>query len=310
MTILAFHSPAHDAKPWQDAVAKTMPEVKFLPLDQAADIDEESYAVVLYHPYGSLARLPRLQAILSIAAGVDHLINDPALPNVPIYRQTDTSLQQTMVEYAMMAVLMQHRDMPDYIEQQQRQCYDMHLPLILAQERKVAVLGLGNLGREIAAGLQRMGFRTLGWSRTSKDLPNIQCFHGDDGLREMLSQSEILVNVLPLTRELSQMINADFLAQMPRGAKIVNIGRGGHVHEADLLEALDSGQIASAILDVQNIEPLPENDPLWRHPKVVLTPHIAGDILMKTAIPGTLENLRLLIKGGQPKGLYRPSLGY
>ena len=308
--IVAFFSTVHDPEPWRLALAKQIPEARFLLLEDAAGIDEDSYAIVLYPPVGTLAKLPRLQGILSIAAGVDHILADASTPDVPIYRQTDTSLQQTMVEYALMAVLMHHRDMPIYIANKPKKNWEMILPLKVASERTVGILGLGNLGQEIAAKLADFGFQVYGWSRTEKDLCKITTHHGTDGLAGMLPKVEILLNVLPLTDDTKGIINTAFLNQLPKGARIINIGRGGHLNEADLIDALDHNQIGAAILDVTAHEPMPNNDPLWNHEKIILTPHIAGDILMSTAIPNTLQNLQILLDGGEPKGRFNRALGY
>lgn len=308
--IIAFFSTVHDPKPWQLAVQQRLPEARFLSLAEAAGIDEDSYAIVLYPPAGALAKLPRLKAILSIAAGVDHILADPSTPNVPIYRQTDVSLQQTMIEYALMSVLMLHRDMPDYIAHKTKKNWQMILPLKIASQRTVGVLGLGNLGAAIAAKLADFGFQVHGWSRTEKSLRQITAHHGTAGLAMMLPKIEILLNVLPLTPDTQGMINTELLNRLPKDAGIINIGRGGHLNEADLIAALDTGHISAAILDVTNHEPMLKDDPLWNHDRIILTPHIAGDILMDTAIPNTLHNLQMLLSGNAPKGLFQPKSGY
>ena len=309
MTIVAFYSSVHPIEPWQEA-ARSVSGVRLVPLDEAADLDEPCYAIVLYPPRGALARIPDLRGILSIAAGVDYLRADPTTPDVPIYRQTDQSLQQTMVEYALMASLMIHRDMPRYLQQQRHRDSTMLLPLKLASQRRVGVLGLGNLGKAIAEAHARIGFTVHGWSRTPARIADVCCHAGPEGLQEMLGQLDILLNVLPLTEATAGIIDGTLLAALPRGASIINIGRGGHLVEADLLRALDDDQIAAAILDVTAEEPLPSDSLLWNHEKVVLTPHIAGDILIETVIATTFDHLAMLLKGQQPPGRYNPEVGY
>ena len=308
--IIAFFSTVHDPEPWRMALKQQIPELRFLSLEEAAGIDEDSYAIVMYPPHDALAKLPRLKGILSIAAGVDHILADPTTPDVPIYRQTDISLQQTMIEYAVMAVLMQHRDMPEYIANKPKKNWQMILPLKIASERTVGVLGLGNLGQAIAEKLAEFGFQVHGWSRSEKSLSGISTYHGRNGLQAMLPKVEILLNVLPLTEATRGIINTALLNQLPKGARVINIGRGGHLNEADLITALDQGQISAAMLDVSANEPMPKDDPLWDHEKIILTPHIAGDILMNTAITHTLQNLTLLLEGKEPKGRFQRKLGY
>ena len=308
--IIAFFSTVHDPEPWRLELEKLLPDVRFLRLEDAAGVDEDSYAIVLYPPRGALAKLPRLKGVLSIAAGVDHILADPTMPDVPIYRQTDTSLQQTMIEYAFMAVLMLHRDMHRYLAFQPKKNWQMILPLKIASQRTVGILGLGNLGQEIAIKLADFGFQVHGWSRSKKSLAGIATYHGNDGLSAMLPKINILLNVLPLTDDTRGLLNKNLFDQLPKGAGVINIGRGGHLNEAELIDALDCDQICAAILDVTNKEPMPEDNPLWLHENVILTPHIAGDILMETVIPNTFRDLQMLLDGDEPKGRFEKELGY
>ena len=310
MTIVTFFSTVHDPEPWRLESEKLMPDVRFLSLEEAAGIDEDSYAIVLYPPRGALAKLPRLKGVLSIAAGVDHILADPAMPDVPIYRQTDVSLQQTMIEYAFMAVLMLHRDMHHYLAFQPKKNWQMILPLKIANQRSIGILGLGNLGQKIATKLADFGFQVHGWSRSQKSLAGITTYYEPDGLTAMLPKVEILLNVLPLTDDTRGLLNKNLFDQLPKGAGIINIGRGGHLNEAELIDALDSDQICAAILDVTHKEPMPKDNPLWLHENVIITPHIAGDILMETAIPNTFHGLQTLLNGKEPKGRYQKSYGY
>ncbi|MPZ42216.1 MAG: glyoxylate/hydroxypyruvate reductase A [Betaproteobacteria bacterium] len=250
-------------------------------------------------PHGLLATFPRLELICSLGMGVDHLLSDPDLPRaVPIARLVDRNMIEQMSEYALYAVLHFHRRF-DVYERFQLERRWQELPLPHTGSRRVGVMGLGANGADCARKLAALGFNVLGWSRTPKHMAGVECLHGADDLPRFLRETEILVVALPQTAATAGILNARTLSLLPRGCYVVNMARGGLVVEADLLQALDSGQVAGAFLDVTEQEPLPADHPLWIHPNVRLTPHIAGLTNPQTAIEPIAENIRRL-RDGQP----------
>jgi glyoxylate/hydroxypyruvate reductase A len=273
-------------------------------------LDRVSYALVWKPPLGLLKTLPALKGILSLGAGVDHLFLDPDLPRgVPIVRMVDAGYAQQMSEYALYGVLHFHRNMGDYLAQQRRGQW-RPLAAIPAAECSVGVMGLGILGLDFVRAVRPLGYRVLGWSRTHKDLPGVVTFQGPDGLQPFLAGSRILANFLPLTSHTRGILNARTFAELPRGAALINIARGAHLVEADLLAALDSGQLSGALLDVFQEEPLPSGHPFWQHPKIFMTPHVAGQAIAELMVSQVVDNIRRIERGERPIGVVDPARGY
>jgi glyoxylate/hydroxypyruvate reductase A len=199
--------------------------------------------------------------------------------------------------------------MGPYAEQQRRAQWKQ-LPAVPAAARTVGVMGTGVLGSDFVRKLLPLKFPLVTWSRTPHALCGVEAFHGRDGLGAVLARSQILVNFLPLTAETAGLLHAGTLAQLPRGACIVNLARGAHIVEADLLAALDSGQVGGALLDVFAQEPLPPEHPFWRHPKVRLTPHIGGQAIAELMVSQVVDNVRRIERGEAPFGQVDPARGY
>ena len=250
-------------------------------------------------PAGALTKFPKLRLIVSLGMGVDHLLQDPALPaGIPIVRIMDSGLVGQMAEYALYFALRHHRDMAAYEASQRRGEWKVE-PFVDTIDRRVGIMGLGAIGTDVAKKFATIGFPTAGWSRTPRTIDGVQCFHGDAELGNFLARSDILVNVLPLTPTTRGMIDARFLGQLPKGAYLINMGRGPTVVDTDLIAAMDSGHIAGAALDVFHHEPLPAAHAFWTHPKVLVTPHIAGETNPRTAAESVAENIRRM-DAGQP----------
>lgn len=259
---------------WRPAFAAGMPdlEVRIWPeIGNPAEIEAVATGIP---PTGMFARLTNLRLIFSLTAGTEGLLRDPDLPDVPIVRAGDPAGDAMMNETALLHVLRHHRNMPAYLRAQARSEW-MRLPIKSARERKVGVMGLGVIGLACARTIADLGFQVAGWVRTPRRVAGIEMFSGNDQLDAFLARSEILLNLLPLTPETRGIIGARTLARLPAGAAIINLGRGEHVVEADLIAALDSGHIAAATLDVYPVEPLPPDSPLWRHPGITVMPHVA-----------------------------------
>jgi glyoxylate/hydroxypyruvate reductase A len=280
-------------------------------LGDPADI---TYACAWQAPRGLLAGLPHLQAIFSLGAGVDHLIADPALPDVPVVRIVDPDLTMRMTEYVVLHVLMYHRRQRLYDAQQRERVWHEHGQPV-ASEVVVGVMGLGVLGTSAAHMLQRVGFKVTGWSRTPRTLPGVETFHGPLGLEPFLRLSEILVCLLPATPATRGIINIDLLRMLRKdgalqGAYLINAGRGSLQVDADILAALEDGSLAGAALDVFPTEPLPIESQLWGHPKVTITPHNAAQAVPQTLAMSVLRQIDRIELGHPPENTIDRAIGY
>jgi glyoxylate/hydroxypyruvate reductase A len=214
-----------------------------------------------------------------------------------------------MSEYALYWALRHHRDIDKYAASQRARQWKPE-EFVDTIHRRIGVLGLGTIGQDTAGKFAALGFPTAGWSRTQKTLPGIETFHGPDGLAQVLAQSDILINVLPLTRDTRGIMDAKAFAALPRGAYFINMARGGHVNDEALLAALESGHLSGVALDVFNAEPLPADHAYWNHPKVHVTPHIAGATNPRTASPGVIENIKNVRAGRALINTIDPKSGY
>lgn len=275
---------------WWPLLQAALPDERLVRARGAEVRDAEiDVALVANPPAGALQGLPQLALIQSLWAGVEKLLADPTVPmQVPIARMVDPAMNDAMAETALWAVLGLHRGTFDYAEQQRARVWQQRL-LRRADEITVAVLGMGQMGRRCAQALARQGYRVLGWHRAD----------GDAALPPLLARADIVLNLLPLTPATSGLFNAATFAQMRRGASLVNLARGAHVVDADLLAALDSGQVARAVLDVFETEPLPAAHPYWGHPRVTVLPHVAAPTDPRSAAPIAAANVRAL-RAGQP----------
>ena len=297
---IAYISRDTDGKAWRQVLSAGLGAIDFRTIGEGLGRTDDIEVALAWKPdRGLLATLRNLKLIVSLGMGVDHLLADDRLPEgVPIVRIMDDGLIGQMSEYAIFWALRHHRDIDKYAESQRARKWQP-LDFVDTLHRRVGVMGLGTIGQDTARKFAALGFPTAGWSRTQKTLPGIETFHGADGFARFLAQSDILVDVLPLTRETRGILNAKAFAALPRGCFFINMARGGHVVDADLLAALDSGHLAGAVLDVFNQEPLPADHPYWTHLKVTVTPHIAGATNPRTASPGVIDNIKRL-RSGQP----------
>lgn len=309
MAILFRSTPAATAR-WRPLLGALLPghEIRFWPEIGAPEAIE--YALVWQPEPGLLASLPNLRLIVGLGAGIDHLLRDPALPKtVPIVRLVDPYMTDAMSEYVALQVLRLHRQDLDYLAQQRARRWEER-DQKNAAERPVGILGFGTLGRAAGRKLAALGFPVAGWSRAAAAVPGFTTHAGPDGLGALLAGSEILVCLLPLTADTAGILNAANFARLPRGAGLVNAGRGGHLAEADLIPALDSGRLSGAVLDVFRDEPLPADHPFWRHARIVVTPHVAAETHPATAAPIIAEAIRRFAAGLPVANLVDPARGY
>jgi glyoxylate/hydroxypyruvate reductase A len=302
--LLAYFRP--DGDEWAAALAGASALVEMRRWPDAGALDEIDYIVSWQHPAGFLAQFPNLKTIFWTGAGVDRLLLDPDLPDVPIVRMKDDSLSIGMAEFIAERTLHYHRLMPLYAEQQRRKVWEPHTPP-LARDRTVGILGLGEIGSACATMVASLGFKVRGWSRTPRTLAGIETMTGP--LPEFLRGCDILACVLPLTPETRGILCRETFAHLD-GAYLVSVGRGGHLVESDLIPALDSGQLAGATLDVFEVEPLPTDHPFWIDPRIVVTPHASAVTHPRTAGAGIVANLRRALAGEPPIGLVDRTQGY
>jgi len=246
-----------------------------------------------------LARLAKLRLIVALRAGVDDLLAAPGLPpQVPITRAQEPGGDKMIDEYVLLHVLRHHRLLPEFAAAQARSEW-INPGVKFAEERRVGFMGLGVVALSAARRVRDLGFQTAAWTRTPKSEPGIESFSGPDALAPFLARSEILVNLLAVTPETINIVNARTLAMLPKGAAFINIGRGEHVDDGALIAVLDSGQLAHATLDVFRTEPLPREHPFWRHPGITLMPHTARRPRAQRILPQVIENIRRF-RAGQP----------
>jgi glyoxylate/hydroxypyruvate reductase A len=291
-----FNSEMDSADEWREALASQFEDFKFSVGDEVDDPESVDVAMVWTLPDGGLERFVNLRAILSLGAGINQLDPQRLPKQVPLARLVDASLTRTMVDYAKAAVYRYHRRFHIF-ERQSRDRRWTYIPPTLTADTSVGVLGLGEIGREIAFAMRREGFSVCGWSRSPKQLENIETYTGHDGLTAMVGACAIVINVLPLTSETRHILSRELFAHFGDGTCLINLGRGTHLVEDDLLDAIDTGRVEGATLDVASIEPLPDAHPFWNHPNILITPHVAGGSIPMTAVVNIAANIRKAMAG-------------
>ena len=304
---LLLHIDSERAPTWAAALKSALSDVPVRIWPELGDPDQIRYALLWKPPSCLFDGLHNLQVIFSVGAGIDHLLSCTTLPaGVPVVRMVEPVLTAGMVEYVVYNVIRFHRRMREYDVQQQKTQWRV-LPQITAGDVTIGIMGLGVLGEAAAAVLTKMNYRVTGWSRSRKNLPGVRSYVGELELSDFLSDTQILVMLLPLDEATRHILNRGTLAQLPSGACVINAGRGGLIREKDLLSALDKGHISGAALDVFETEPLPKPHPFWRHPNVTVTPHAASLTNPATAVQFVAENIRRYRNGMSLKHVVVPS---
>lgn len=307
--VFLYKADPQRGRQWAEIFRREAPEIDFRLWSDAFDPLAVRYLAAWEPPPALDTRFPNLQLLFSTGAGVDQFDFAALPPTLPVVRMVEPGIVQGMVEYVTHAVLDLHRDMPAYRRAQQQRRWQP-LAVRTAAGCSVGVLGLGSLGQAVLAQLLALGFDVAGWSRSRHVLPGVRCHAGADELDTLLARTHILVCLLPLTEATRGVLNTRLFDKLPRGASLVHVGRGPQLVAADLLRALDSGQLAEAVLDVTDPEPLPASDALWSHAHVHITPHIASMTQPDTAARVVLDNLRRHARGEPPVGLVDRRRGY
>lgn len=272
--------------------------------------EEITYFSGFRPPPGFLKTLPNLKAMFSLGAGVDGFLRDPELPRLPLTRFVDPTLMHEMAQYVVMHVLIAHRGQRFFDAAQKESAWRQRMLARPSRDTRIGILGLGDIGGTIATSLLPFDFQLTGWSRSRKNIPGVKSFAGESELPQFLAGCDYLVCVLPLTDETRGIIDAKLLAQLPQGAWVINVARGAHLIEEDLIAALDSGHLTGAVLDVFQAEPLPDESPIWRHPKITATPHIAGITDAQAAFAYVADCVIRCEKGQPLENVVDPVRGY
>jgi len=302
--------PNRDMSDWVAALHLIDPTLNVEVWPDISDPEIVEFALCWDQPPHVLDQFPKLKCISSIGAGVEHLLNDTTVPaGIPLVRLVDDDLKQSMAEYVMLGVLEHFRRFSDYRRQQEKARWE-ELQIQHISQLGIGIMGVGEMGEYVAGKLSDFGFRVFGWNRSRELTGNMQVYSGYDKLGEFLKGADILVCLLPLTDETENILSAQTFNQLPSNAYLINAGRGGHLVDADLLSALDSGRLSGALLDVFGEEPLPEQHPFWSHEKITVTPHIASVTNPESASAQLVENYRRVLTNEPLLNLVDIDCGY
>ena len=307
---MMFYSKFDDAQDWGDSLRRAMPGLDFRIWPDVGNPAEIESALVWKAPAGEMRKYPNLKLIVNIGAGVDYILKDATLPpDVPIMRIVDPEMNRMMAQYVMLAVLRYHRDFPE-LEKARREKRWSYIHPRETATTSVGIMGMGHLGTLAATELLRQGFVVSGWSRTPKQVEGVASFHGAAQLKAFLARSQILVLMMPFTPETDGIVGRDVLYALPRGARVINVGRGQLVDEDALVAAIRDGQIGGATLDVFRTEPLPAGHPFWDLEQVTITPHLASIAVPRSAAAQIAESLRRLRAGERLLNVVDRARGY
>ncbi len=307
IAILTNHK---DPKSWKKALQEKLPNVQIDIVGESEMAFNAEFLVCWKPEKGQLKDFPNLKVIQSLGAGVDHIFDTNLIPtNRKVVRIVDPNLMVDMWEYTLAATMNYLKDFPIYAQQQNKKAWIQHKYKTISTTT-VSVMGLGKIGGYVAEQFAKLGFKVQGWSNSIKTIKGVKSFAGQLDLSLFLKNTDVLINILPLTANTTGILNTTFLEKLPRGAYLINVGRGGHLIEADLLPLIEAGQLSGATLDVFQEEPLPKNHPFWIHAKIVVTPHIASLTNIESAVNQVVENYQRMVKGEGLLNEVSPKKGY
>ncbi|PKP34776.1 MAG: glyoxylate/hydroxypyruvate reductase A [Bacteroidetes bacterium HGW-Bacteroidetes-17] len=299
-----------DLSPWTSALRNIDPKIELRVYPEEGNLEEIEFVLCWKHPRGILKHYPNLKAISSLGAGVDHLLSDPDLPlNIPIVRIVDPELAHAMSEFVIGLIFNHLRAFTQYHENQKQKIWDVN-NFQIAPNVHVGIMGMGVLGQDLAIKLAAIGFKVVGWAQSPKEIKNVKVYTGSDEFDEFLSETNILVCLLPLTEKTKNILNKETFSKIQDQAYIINVARGNHLVDEDLIEMIDGNRLSGASLDVFRIEPLPENHPFWAHSKINITPHIASLTNPISVAPQIIENYKRAMAGQPLLNLVSTKLGY
>lgn len=296
MSILLIASD-YELTPYRDALVKRDPNLEVDIWPAVKDPSRVSFVVAWYQPEGVLNRFPNVKVIASLGAGAEHLVSDPSIPeDVVLTRLIAPRIKTQIAEYVEAVAYSIIRRFPDYYRQQHATIWDP-LSHSLKSERRIGVLGLGKLGAHVAETLASHGWPVSGWARTSKSIPGCTSYAGTDELDTFLEETRLLVNLLPLTPETEGILELELFKKLKSPSWVINVGRGDHLVEEDLLYAIDKGILEGAHLDVFRVEPLPDNHPFWSRKAITITPHVGSFTYPDELAEQILDNYKRMISG-------------
>jgi len=298
-----------NAKAWRDTVAEKLPDLELRIWPDAGEPADIEYLAFMQPDFDILPAFPNLKAMFSRSAGVEAFVDHPKMPKVPLGKMEPPGGDPMMTEYVVMHVLRFHRDMPGYQMAQANREW-RRTRIVRPEERRVGFLGYGMMAKAPALVLKSLGFKVSAWVRSPREKEEVPILHGRDQLERFLNQTDIAVCLLPLTRETDGIFCARTFAMMPRGAMLINVGRGKHVVYEDLIRALDSEQLSYAALDALSPEPLPSDSPLWLHPKITVMPHVARRPTVAQLVTEIAANIKSVNNGGGLLQQIDTAMGY
>lgn len=299
-----------DAQPWAEGLRAVLPKVSIEIYPNISQASAITFALCWKPSIGVLEQFPQLQAVQSVGASVEHITHTQTLPSqVQLARIVDPKLTNDMWEFLLAGTMAHLRGFTTYQHLQTQKIWQQQ-PYATIEHTTVAVLGLGKIGAQVAQNFGQLGFRVKGWSNSAKQLPTVECYHGNDGLTQCLHQANVLINLLPLTQTTEGILNKTHLQNTASGAYLINVGRGEHLVEADLLDLLQQGQLSGALLDVFRQEPLLPEHPFWAHPQIRLTPHVASLTNQTSALAQIAQNYGLHLVGQPLQNTVSLAKGY
>ncbi len=303
-------SPGKDPKPWVKVLENQHPGLNIYVYPEDHDTEEVEFALTWNHPRGLFKNYPNLKVVASMGAGVDHITSDEDFPEgVTITRVVDPLLSEDMGDFVLSLCLSHLRNLDYYQQNETEEKWD---PIDYTRNKdvNVGIMGIGEMGKAAAKKLLNNDFKVRSWSRTPKEFENIESFVGDEELEEFLGETQILVNLLPLTPQTEKIMNKELFEQLPEGAYVINVARGEHLVEQDLLAMVDSGHLAGAALDVFWEEPIRDEHPFWKHPKIRITPHVASVTHPNSVVPQIVDNYERMKEEEPLKNVVEKERGY